>query len=468
VNFAKRRIFVRRGTLKSGLLFLALTAELVIGQATSAQFGNGGFEIGQSGLPPSLPWVVGTYMNPFDGVTLESPQTEAGLNLTQNGTELTCITNAPGGPYSEPDADLGTGGSILWPRYGNQCVLINQNGRNQNANSLSQTATVGAGMINPLDGQVHVSFVIAPILENPHHEPCQQPYYFIQLADNTQNTVLFEDFGALDDPDMPWKSVMTNDTEYDYTDWQLIDVVPSGTNNVVIGDQLTLTAIASGCSLGAHMGEMYMDGIQGSTNVIPGIYVTGTASQAAIAGDNLTYTFVYRNESASAETGVVLCFNTPQNTTFQSLNAPGLAAISPQAGTPGTVSCTLSNLAAGASGSFTVTVNVNPGTTGAITARNYYIYSNVETPLIGTRIITVLGNLNPIFLSGPTLTGNGKFSFSFTNVPGAFFTALRTTNVSLPFSRWSVLEGVVENPAGTYTFTDNASNREYFYSVRSP
>jgi hypothetical protein len=458
---------VKRAASKSRFLFLALAACFVMGRLASAQFTNAGFEIGESGLSPVSPWIVDTYVNPVDGVTLQTPQTEAGLNLTESGSNLTCITNSPGGPDSQPDANAGAGASLRWPRYGFQCALINDDGRNQNANSLSQIATVGAGMINPIDGLVHVTFVVAPVLENPHHMPSQQPYYFVQLSDDTQNTILYEDFGALDDPDIPWQSVITNETEYDYTDWQLIDVAPGGTN-LAMGDQITLTAIASGCSLGAHMGQMYMDGIQGATNIIPGIFVTGAAAPAAIPGDNLAYTLTYRNGSASAETGVVLCFDTPQDTTFQSLNAPGLAAVPPLVGMPGTVICTLTNLDSGACGAFTVTVNINPGATGAITARDYYIYSDVETPLLGPKVSTVLVNLNPILLSAPVLSGNGSFSFSFTNLPGACFTVLRTTDLSLPFSRWTAAGAAVENPAGNYTFTDQATNQECFYGVCSP
>jgi uncharacterized repeat protein (TIGR01451 family) len=201
--------------------------------------------------------------------------------------------------------------------------------------------------------------------------------------------------------------------------------------------------------------------------VIPGIFMEGAAAQAAFPGGNLTYTLVYRNGSASAETNVVLCFNTPWNTTFQSLNAPGLAPVAPQVGTNGAVTCTLSNLDAGESGSFTVTVNIDPGTTNAsIVARDYYIYSDVETPLLGPKINTVL--VNPIVLSGPTLCDDGGFSFCFTNVPGVSFTVWRSTNLSLPYNQWTAMDGVVENPPGNYTFTDAATNQQCFYCVCSP
>jgi hypothetical protein len=460
VKSAQKHLSLRRAISKRSFLLFTLAAGLIIGNRAPAQFTNGGFEIGPPGVPPP-PWVVSTYMN-YAGFNVQSPQTDEGLNLVDGGIALTEVTNSPGGLDSAPDADLGTNASLRWPRYGYQCALINDNGRDYNVNSLSQSAIVGGGMIDPIDGQVHVTFVIAPVLENPYHETNAQPYYFIQLSDDTQDIILYSDFGGLYDLDMPWqRDVVTNVTEYDFTDWQMVDIVPG--TNVAMGDQITLTAMASGCALGGHMGQLYIDGVGSS---IDGIYMTGATAQAAMSGGNLAYKLTYRNGSPSAETGVVLCFNTPRNTTFQSLDAPGLAAVPPQVGTSGLVLCTLTNLEAGASGSFSVTVNINPGTIGAITARNYYIYSDLETPLLGPRLSTVV--LNPILLCGPAVSGDGGLLFTFTNVPGTCFTVVSTTNVSLPFSQWAVLGGAVENTPGNYSFTDTVTNQERFYGVRSP
>jgi hypothetical protein len=63
------------------------------------------------------------------------------------------------------------------------------------------------------------------------------------------------------------------------------------------------------------------------------------------------------------------------------------------------------------------------------------------------------------------------FGFTFTNhTPGATFTVLATTNLSLPFATWSVLGQAVEQFPGVFQFTDlsmtNAPQR--FYRVSSP
>ena len=74
-----------------------------------------------------------------------------------------------------------------------------------------------------------------------------------------------------------------------------------------------------------------------------------------------------------------------------------------------------------------------------------------------------------ITLSSAMLT-NRIFYFSFTTTPGASFSVLTTTNLSLPFSNWTTLIGVVEAPPGKFQFTDpQATNSpQRFYRVRSP
>jgi MYXO-CTERM domain-containing protein len=160
-----------------------------------------------------------------------------------------------------------------------------------------------------------------------------------------------------------------------------------------MGDSVKLTLIAAGCSQGAHEGLLYVDGI-GAT--VPGIFASASApSQLNLANcpatTPLTYNVTYKNGSATNETGVVVDFSTPPNTTFQSITAPGLACITPLPGTAGTITCTVGNLAAGASGTFQVTVNVDCMATGTIVSGTYDIHSTQETPLLGAKVTTILG-----------------------------------------------------------------------------
>ncbi len=78
----------------------------------------------------------------------------------------------------------------------------------------------------------------------------------------------------------------------------------------------------------------------------------------------------------------------------------------------------------------------------------------------------------PPVLTNPAMPPNGAFHFTFTNTPGATFTVLASSNVSLPSSNWDVLGPVTESPplSGQFQFTDpQATNNPLrFYRVRWP
>ncbi len=402
-----------------------------VGQARSATFVNGGFETGTAGQVPPAPWVLTDYLNPNpNGITIQTPQTLAGLNLTASG--MACATNAncdaseygtcQGGlckPTSktiilnganQPDATLGATASLRWPRYGKQCALINQLGDLSNVNALTQTMTVAAADVDPADGQIHIRFVAAPVLEDPAaHTANQQPYFYIQLTNLTRaNAVLYSNFNYSNQPGVTWQTITVGGTPYTYTDWQLIDIAP-GTPAINIGDSVQLDLIAAGCSIGGHVGQLYVDGL-GPT--IPGLTVEGTGPAQANAGTNITYDFTYTNGSPAVacsatvpcasggaaacvagvcgETGGEIVFTVPVGTTFQSITPPAGAtctalAVGSAAGS--TITCTFSStIPAGGSGTFTVTVQVVAGTTAPVACGAYSIQSTQEPePLIGPK-----------------------------------------------------------------------------------
>jgi hypothetical protein len=78
--------------------------------------------------------------------------------------------------------------------------------------------------------------------------------------------------------------------------------------------------------------------------------------------------------------------------------------------------------------------------------------------------------LSVILLDHPQRLVGGAFQFSFTNMPGADFTALASTNLTSPSSNWIALGAPTEVSPGQFQFTDpqatNAMRR--FYRVRSP
>jgi len=361
-----------------------------LGNARQSLFVNGSFETGAAGIaPPS--WTVKTYLNPTAGITVQTPQTRAGLNLQTGGDALT--TQLTG--TNKTDPQLGATASLRYCRYGTQCAVVNFHGSSdyghgRNVNALSQVMTIGAGDIDPVDSQVHIRFAIAPVLQNPGHTGKEQPYYFVQLSNTTKGTILYSDFNLSAQAGVPWKTINGGTAnELDYVDWTLVDVAP-GSSKLAQGDSVTLEVIAAGCSLGGHFGEVYIDGV-GST--VPGLFVSGVGPAQTNPGTLVSYNMMYKNGSAVAETGVTITLVTPPNTTFQSLTPPANATcVLPAVGSAGTITCTIAgSVAAGASGTFQLAVNLAGSATGTLVFGNYGIKSAEETTLVGSKIVTSIG-----------------------------------------------------------------------------
>jgi sugar lactone lactonase YvrE len=105
---------------------------------------------------------------------------------------------------------------------------------------------------------------------------------------------------------------------------------------------------------------------------------------------------------------------------------------------------------------------------------------SANTGFARTANISLLGQTIPVTqqaailgtamtLTGAKVLANGAFQFAFTNTPGASFSVLSSTDVSLPLNSWTRIGAPSENPAGYYQFTDSANgNAQRFYVIRSP
>ena len=78
--------------------------------------------------------------------------------------------------------------------------------------------------------------------------------------------------------------------------------------------------------------------------------------------------------------------------------------------------------------------------------------------------------VNTLTLTNATQLFNGSFQFSFTGNTGDLFSVLATTNLMLPISNWTVLNGVTETSPGQFQFTDTQATNHprRFYRLRSP
>ena len=91
-----------------------------------------------------------------------------------------------------------------------------------------------------------------------------------------------------------------------------------------------------------------------------GVSKNAAPTPAVNAGSTLTYTINYTASGPSSDANLTITDALPAGTTFTSINAPGLSCTTPPAGTNGTVTCSAASLAAGASGSLSVVVGVDP------------------------------------------------------------------------------------------------------------
>jgi hypothetical protein len=132
--------------------------------------------------------------------------------------------------------------------------------------------------------------------------------------------------------------------------------------------------------------------------------------------------------------------------------------------------------------------SVETGRTVFVSSTNWSTNSFVSAPLpafpTGYALATVFVNGIPstssfvlvaatpmaIRLANFAVLPGGAVQFGFTNTPGALFTVLTSTNLSLSLSNWAVLGGVPEISDGVFQFTDTQamSYHQRYYRVRSP
>jgi uncharacterized repeat protein (TIGR01451 family) len=136
-----------------------------------------------------------------------------------------------------------------------------------------------------------------------------------------------------------------------------------------------------------------------------------------VPGANLTYQIGVTNAGPEAAAAVLLSDAVPAGTTFVSLTAPaGWTCVTPAVGGTGAISCTNPSLAMGTAASFTLVVNVVPGTADGTTITNTATASSsttdpmpadnsaTDTATVGLALesCTITGTNGP-----DTLTGTG-------------------------------------------------------------
>jgi uncharacterized repeat protein (TIGR01451 family)/uncharacterized repeat protein (TIGR02543 family) len=354
------------------------------GRRQAALFDNGGFEAGGGSLGS---WTVTTYLNygivyPTTGLADLQLQ-PGGTNLTyaRTGTTeslpLAGLTDVPGVPH--------------FPKFGVASAVVNERGANKNVNSLRQSFTTTSADIDPADGKIHARFVLAPALQAAGHPSAEQPYFYVELRNLTRGTLLFSTFNYSTQEGIPWQiQADPGNANLDvlYTDWQLFDIAP-GNVALRVGDTIEVEVYAAACSHTVHFGEVYVDGFGA---FLPGLSVTKSAPQIAAPDTDLTYTFLVKNDTGAVAPDVIVEEVLPDQTTFVSYSAPGATCNVPAVGHTGTVSCDYGWMNTGAHATFTVTVHIAPGATGAISNGNYSVRGRTISPLLGPLVTTTIAS----------------------------------------------------------------------------
>ena len=342
-----------------------------IGTLQQADFVNGDFEAGTLNG-----WTVTTGRNL--NITTFPPLSVANLGLQVGGNNAT-FARTGATPESQIPAGLTATESLRYPRFGKFSAVVNELGSNFNANTLTQTMTTTPADVDPADGNIHVRFALAPVLQNPGHSNIQQPYFFVEIRNVTQNKLLWSSFNFSGQTGVPWKNNVGASAQY--TDWQLFDIAP-GSADLAIGDRVVANIVAAGCAQGGHWGHLYVDGFG---PFIPGLTVAASAAQAANANTDLVYTFLAKNGGIGPASNVIVEEFLPAGTTYVSTNGGNCTF---GAGPPPKITCNLGDLPAGGSSTFQLTVHIDPGAMGSIDNGNYNIKATGASPLIGPLVQT--------------------------------------------------------------------------------
>jgi uncharacterized repeat protein (TIGR01451 family) len=342
--------------LAVGLSLLAVSAALAV-------LTNGYFETGDfSG------WTVTYFLN--HGLQGSQPFNGASIVRDTGGYSQSAVVG--------PGCDPNTNNVVCYPLHGNYSARVNGPDINYVSNSIVQTYTVDAGDVSPLDGQIHIMFAFAPVLQDPGHPPAEQPWFYVGVKNVTKDIMLFDQFNFSGEAGVPWQTGVNG---YLFTDWQLKDIVP-GSANIALGDTIVIEVIGADCAQSGHAGYVYVDDFGPA---LQGLYINKTAAAQVSAGSDLTYTFQYWNNSGASVDNGVVTETIPASTTF-------VAADPNCTNNSGVVSCALPTpLANTISGTFVITVHVGQVPNGTLISNgNYAIAADGVPPLLGQLVTTTV------------------------------------------------------------------------------
>src|SRR5690606_12777657 len=310
-----------------------------------------------------------------------------------------------------------TGSNLRYPLSGAASGRLGGSGA-YGATSMEQVATMALSDVDPVDGKVHVRFAMAPVLNNPGHPSHQQPFFFVEVINQTKSTTMFTTFNYSNQPGIPWQSVGS----YQFTNWQGFDISP-GNGLLDVGDQVLIRVYVSNCAQGAsdHTAQVYVDAF-GSR--MPGLSVSATGPSITKPGEEATYTYNYVNNSGvmALDSRVRVAAPITENGLHLEF-VPGswpASCTGPHAGTAPRadyIDCPVGDLNDGAGGSFDVAYTVPAGAATAspnniVNNGDYDIRASTVSPFIGPLVkTTILPAATPTVDLGIAVDNGGHSSY---------------------------------------------------------
>lgn len=134
--------------------------------------------------------------------------------------------------------------------FGQHAIRVNDEDNNYHTTIVSQRAKV------PVTGNPQLRFQWAAVLEDPQHDPSDQPYVDVIVRNVTKGSELYRRRFYTNDPNFTgWK-------DYQGGNWKAIPwqaVVVTGLTSSA-GDEIELAITGADCGLGGHGGYVYLDG----------------------------------------------------------------------------------------------------------------------------------------------------------------------------------------------------------------
>jgi len=253
------------------MLLVVLGTLLLVPQIASALFFNGGFENGN-----------------YNSWTVEHAYNEAGLTISggipvaENVVKDDFVT--PGwspGAWPSSDLDFYTGDNravitsgtgfdpiaTLLPvvEYGSYSARVNSRDGNNHATRIWQEAALTEADRDPTDNNFYLRFAWAAVLENPGHQPANQPYFHITITNITDNnTVIYNNFNFSNQPNLTWRTDNIAVGGWLWVPWQEENITLQDNTVTLasVGDILRIELSVGDCSFGGHGGYAFLDGFR--------------------------------------------------------------------------------------------------------------------------------------------------------------------------------------------------------------